>query len=62
MAALVERPSHALKNGCFDALDIPFVLALIRETEGVVRPTKLHRPKAGEIFVVRVENGKGTLP
>jgi hypothetical protein len=59
MAAFVERASLAVRDGLFGVLDNAFVVDLMRETEDVVRPTKLHRPKAGEVFVIRVENEKG---
>ena len=63
MAAFVQRAtaSQAVKDGCFDHLDVAYVQSLIRETDNSVRATNLHKPKAGEIFVVRVENKKGLV-
>ena len=65
MAAFVQRAaaSQAVKDGCFDHLDVAYVQSLIRETDNdnSVKETNLHKPKAGENLVIRVDNKKGLV-
>ena len=54
--------SSAVRRDLFDHLEPSFVNDLIQEYESEHRPsslcTTLYKPKAGEVFLIRIENGK----